>query len=267
MRQKNPQKPESAPSQARNTTADRAIDVLLLFNEQRPVLTAEEVAELLEMSRSTTYRYLLSLRSYGLVEEGNTNGEFRLGPAVFQLARVARKGLGLSEVALPVMRELVDQTGESALLTCRSGLHVVCVERVESPHIVRLSYERGQVLPLHAGAAAKVLLAYLKPSEIDAVLSAAPLPHYTERTVTDPDTLLTQLKDIRAKGYAVTDGEVDVGVRGVAAPILGTNEQAIAGISVAGPAFRLDDSILPAVIAAVQNAARVIRQQLRDLDM
>ena len=267
MRPKKTYKPESITSQTRNTTADRAIDVLLLFNDQRPVLTAEKVAELLEMSRSTTYRYLLSLRSYGLVEEGNTNGEFRLGPAVFQLARVARKGLGLSEVALPVMRELVDRTGESALLTCRSGSYVVCIERVESPHNVRLSYERGQVLPLHAGAAAKVVLAYLKPSEIDAVLSVTPLTRFTERTVTDPGALRTQLEDIRARGYVVTDGEVDVGVRGVAAPVLGTNEQVIAGVSVAGPAFRLDDATLPAVIVAVQDAAHAIRQQLHNLDI
>src|SRR4051812_43888338 len=105
MKQNSTHKPESATSPARNTTADRAIDVLLLFNEQRPILSAEEVAEILGMSRSTTYRYLLSLRSYGLVEEGDINGEFRLGPAVFHLARVARKGLGLSEVALPVMHE------------------------------------------------------------------------------------------------------------------------------------------------------------------
>ena len=266
MRQNGPQKPEGSASQARNTTADRAIDVLLLFNERRPVLTAEEVAELLDMSRSTTYRYLLSLRSYGLVEEGDASGEFRLGTAVFQLARVARKGLGLSEVALPVMRELVDQTGESALLTRRSGAHVVCIERVECSHSVRLSYERGQVLPLHAGASAKVLLAYLKPAEIEAVLSAGPLPRYTEQTVTDPDALRAQLDAIRAAGYIVTDGEVDVGVRGVAAPILGINGQALAGISVAGPLFRLNDTMLPAVIAAVRAAAETISQRLRNVD-
>src|SRR5947207_1825162 len=125
MRQERPQKVGDAIiSQGRNATVDRAIDVLLLFDEEQPILTAEEVAERLGMSRSTTYRYLLSLRSYGLVEDGDAPGEFRLGSVIFRLARTARKGLGLSEVALPVMRELVNQTGESALLTRRSGLYV-----------------------------------------------------------------------------------------------------------------------------------------------
>src|SRR5262249_48717242 len=121
-------------------------------------------------------------------------------------------------------------------------------------------------LPLHAGASAKVLLAYLKPSEIDTVLNAEDLPRYTEHTVTDPAILRAQLKAIRAAGHVVSDGEVDTGVRGIAAPIFGTNEQVIEGISVAGPAFRLHDAALPAVIAAVRNAAQLISQRLRDLD-
>lgn len=266
MRQNTAQKTEGASSQMRNTTADRAIDVLLLFNERQPVLTAIEVAKHLGLSPSTTYRYLTSLRASGLIEEGETNGEFRLGPTVFQLARIARKGLGLSEIALPVMRELVAQTGESALLTRRSGQHVVCIERVESPHSVRLSYERGQVLPLHAGASAKVILAYLKPSEIDTVLNGEPLPRYTHHTVTDPDILRSQLNAIRAAGYVVSDEEVDLGVRGVAAPILDSGGQVLAGISIAGPTFRLNETVLPTVIAEVSHAAQVISHRLHNVE-
>lgn len=258
---------ENTSTQGRNATADRAIDVLLLFNEEQPVLTAEEVSERLGMPRSTTYRYLQSLRSYGLVEEGDTNGSFRLGPSVFRLARAARVGIGLPEIALPVMHDLVAQTGETALLTRRTDAHVVCIERVESTQRIRLSYERGHVLPLHAGASAKVLMAFLDPAEIEAVLSSGPFQRYTENTITDPALLRTQLETIRANGYAVTNGEVDEGVRGVAAPIFGPNKRIVAGLSVAGPAFRIDDTVLPDVIHAVQEAANRISNRLRDLDI
>ncbi len=267
MKQDLSKKVETSSFQSRNTTADRAIDVLMLFNDQRLVLTAEDVAEQLGMSRSTTYRYLQSLRSYGLIEEGNANGEFRLGPAILRLGHVARKGLGLSEVALPVMHELVAKTGESALLTRRSGNYVVCIERVESEHRVRLSYERGQVMPLHAGASAKVLLAFLKPAEIEAMLSTVPLTRYTEHTTTDAMTLRAQLAAIREARYVVTEGEVDIGVRGVAAPIFGVNGQVLAGISVAGLTYRLSEAVLPSVIQAVREAALIISQRLSDLDM
>lgn len=250
----------------RNTTADRAIDVLLLFDDAHPTLTAAEVSQRLRMPRSTTYRYLESLRSSGLVEEDEARAAFRLGPRIFQLARVARRGLDLVEIALPVMRELARQTGESVLLTRRSGDQVVCVERVDSPLPARLSYERGHVLPVHAGASAKVLLAFAAPEEIDDVLSRTVLPRFTENTVTDPTALRAQLEQIRGDGYAVTAGEVDVGVRGVAAPIRNGAGRVVAGLSVAGLAFRITEAELPATIAAVQAAAGAIAERLREIE-
>ena len=245
----------------RNATADRAIDVLLLFDDESPVLSAVEVARRLNMSRSTTYRYLQSLRSYDLLEEDD-HGGFRLGPRVFELARVARKGLGLSELALPVMHELGRRVDEAVLLTRRSGDQVVCVERVESSHPIRLSYERGHLLPLHAGASAKVLLAFADPEEVKEVLGKGKLARFTDATVADPRKLGAQLSVIREQGYAVSDGEVDVGVRGIAAPILQPDGSVAAGLSVAGPAFRLTDGRLPAVIAAVREAANQISLRL-----
>jgi DNA-binding IclR family transcriptional regulator len=249
----------------RNATADRAIDVLLLFDERSPVLSAVEVARRLNMSRSTTYRYLQSLRSYELLEEDDEHGGFRLGPRVFELARVARKGLGLSEIALPVMRELGAQVDEAVLLTRRSGALVVCVERVESSHPIRLSYERGHLLPPHAGASAKVLLAFTDPAEVDEVLGSGKLDRFTDATVSDPRRLREQLAVIRAEGYAISDGEVDIGVRGIAAPILTPDRRAAAGLSVAGPAFRLTDERLPEVIAAVRAAATKISERLAEV--
>ena len=250
----------------RNTISDRTIDVLTAFDEEHPVMTVETLAERLGMPRSTTYRYLQSLRSSGLIEEGETSGEFRLGSLILKLAHIARKGIGLSEIALPVMRELTEQTGETSLLARLSNQHVVCIERVESPQRIRLSYERGTILPINAGAPAKVLLAYLKPDELDALLQATPLQRYTDTTITDPDILRKELVTIRAQGYTVSNGELDSWVRGVSAPILNEKEQAVASLTTASPAFRLDDATLPGMIQAVKNAASTISQRLRELE-
>ena len=253
-------------AKGRNSTADRAIDVLLLFDDQGPVLSALDVAARLSMPRSTTYRYLQSLRSYGLVEDDSTSGGFRLGPRVLQLARMARKGLALPEVALPCMRELVEITGEAVLLTRRSERQVVCVERVESRHRIRLSYERGTVLAPHAGASAKVLLAWLPEAELDELLCQAELTRYTERTVTDPAAFRKELAAIRQAGYAVSNGEVDPGVRGIAAPVFGPEGQVVAGLSTVGPAFRLDDAALPSVVNATRRSAEAISQRIVELE-
>ena len=144
------------------------------------------------MSRSTTYRYLQSLRTSNLLEEDAVRGGFRLGSRIFELARIAREGLGLSEIALPIMRDLAREVDETVLLTRRSGNMAVCVERVEIARPIRLSYERGHLLPLHAGAPAKVLLAFEEDADL-VVDSLAPFERFTDTTITDPDDLRREL--------------------------------------------------------------------------
>jgi DNA-binding IclR family transcriptional regulator len=228
------------------------------------VLSALEVAQHLKMSRSTTYRYLQSLRSYDLIEEADGSARFRLGARILELARIARVGLGLCELALPVMQRLRDELGEAVLLTRRFARQVVCIERVAGLASIRLTYERGDVLPLHAGASAKVLLAFAEESEIRRILREAKLPRFTDATIVDSEVLAEQLLQIRDQGYATSRGEVDVGVLGVAAPVLDSEGRVLAGLSVAGPAFRLTDDLLPRITEAVLVAAGEIGQRVME---
>ena len=238
-------------SSGRNATADRAIDVLLLFDEKTPVLTAGEVADRLGMSRSTTYRYVQSLRSYNLLDEDEARGGLRLGSRVFELARIARQGIGISEVALPVMRELCDQLDEAVLLTRRSGSMVVCFERAETSHPLRLTYERGRLLPIHAASPSKILFAYADEADVDAAI-VPPLERFTETTITDPGELRAELAQIREQGYAISNGELDPGVRGVSAPIFAPDGRITAGLSAGCLTFRTPDHDLETTIAAVR---------------
>lgn len=249
-----------AVTSGRNTTADRAIDLLCLFDVSTPVLSAGEIAARLGISRSTAYRYIQSLRSYDLLEEDAGRGGFRLGSRIFELARVARQGLGLSELALPVMHALSRDLGEAVLLTRRTGMMAVCLERVETAQPIRLSYERGHLLPLHAGAPSKVLLAF--DDQADAVIeSLGTLERFTDSTITDPDELRAELAVIREQGYAVSNGERDAGVRGIAAPIFGADRLLVAGISAGCLALSADDE-MTATIAAVRAAAQQVTDRV-----
>ena len=249
-----------------NATALRAVEVLLVFDEAPPPVSAAEVAERLGMSRATTYRYLLSLRATGLLEEDTDHGGFRLGPRILHLAKVARRGEGLVEVAQPLMGQLSKQTGEAVLLTRRSGEHVVCLERQESSFPLRISFDRGHVMPLHAGASAKVLLAWLDPAEVDRLLGSQPLERMTADTITDVAALKVDLELSRERGWAVSWGEVDEGVVGVAAPIWRDQSGVVAGLSVVAPAYRVDPDRLDELTALVAEAARAISDRLALLD-
>ena len=249
-----------------NSTALRAIEVLLVFDEVAPPVSATEVAQRLGMSRATTYRYLQSLRSTGLVEEDEERGGFRLGPRILRLAKAARQGEGLVEVAQPVMRRLAEETGEAVLLTRRSGQHVVCLERQESSSPLRISYERGHVMPLQAGASAKVLLAWLKPAELETVLEGVRLDRITAETITDLAVLREDLERSRERGWAVSWGEVDDGVVGVAAPIWRDGSRVVAGLSLVAPAYRVGEGRLEELAALLVAAARSVSERLALLD-
>jgi DNA-binding IclR family transcriptional regulator len=246
----------------RNSTADRALDILLMFDDERLAVSANEVAKHFGVARSTAYRYLESLTSNGFLEENHVGSGFRLGPRVLDLARLARKGVGLSDLAKPIMRRLVDRTGTPVILTRRAGSAVVCLEREEAGQTLRLSYERGQVLPVNAGAAALALLAWAPDDELDNLL-ADPLARFTDATYTDADKLRAHLADVREQGYAISRGELDPDVLGIGAPVRGEDGRVVAAISIAALSHRVPDEEIDRYIVPVREAADQLSEQVR----
>jgi DNA-binding IclR family transcriptional regulator len=246
----------------RNSTADRALDILQLFDDDKLVISGNEVSERLEVARSTAYRYLQSLTFSGFLEEAEHRSGYRLGPRLLELARLARKGIGLSEISRPIMRGLAQTTGETVLLTRRSGPWVVCLELEESDHPVRLSYERGHLLPANAGASALVLLAWELDEVVEKVLQASALEQFTSATITDSTDIMKRLEVIRQQGYASSRGELDADIVGVAAPIRDHSRDVVAAVGIAGLAQRINDDRMPALTANVVEASREISDRL-----
>ncbi len=249
---------------AANSTADRAIDILLLFSEDRPVWTTAEIAEHFGMPRTTTYRYLVSLRSYALIVEDALGG-YRLGPRIFPLARVAKAGMSIMAVAAPHLAELNRKFGEAVTLYERSGHESVALERLEARHRVKMMYSRGQILPWPGAASSKVLLAHAPPAEQAEIFRLLVPMRYTDKTIRSRKLLRVALEAIRRDGYAYSDQEREEGVRAVAAPIFRGGEGRFC-VTMSGPLFRLTPDRLPSMIAAVRNAAQKITSDLRDLE-
>ena len=124
-----------------------------------------------------------------------------------------------------------------------------------------MSQDVGSSLPAHATATGKVLLAHLPADDLAALLRQPPV-QLTEATITDAGHLRTQLEQIRRQGYAITSGELEPGFVAVAAPLFDRERQAVAAISIGGPAVRITPDRLPAIAALVQLTARQISRQL-----
>ena len=242
-----------------NSTADRAIEILLMFDDTRPVISAAEVAERFGMPRSTTYRYLSSLRAQGLLVEAGEGG-FRLGHRILALARIARQGFTILQISRPHLERARKDTGETVLLTQRTGEDLTVLECLESSSPIRISYERGQVLPTPASAAAKVFLAFSAAGKVGKVLKKRKFPQYTDHTITDPDRLARILDEVRSKGYAVNHNEVDEGITAVAAPIFDGSREVEYAVSIVAPSFRVNDSHLAIMADAARRTAGAITE-------
>ncbi len=229
-------------------------DIMDLFTLEQPELDVRQIREGTGLPNSTCVRLLRNMVSDGLLS--HEEGRYRIGLAVLRWAAVARQGLGLLETAMPVLKTLRDETGESAGLFVRDGRSRVCIGLAESTHAVGRRLVLGHVLPIHAGAPGKTLLAF--DAAATQVLTGANLTALSARTLTDRRALTRELEKIRRDGFAVSQGEWDLEVSGVAAPVLGSEGQLLAAIGISAPSTRLTSDVLPVVIKAVQNAAAEI---------
>lgn len=233
-----------------------------MFDDEHLSVSAIEVARQLNVARSTAYRYLQSLAQLQFIEEADGSG-YQLGRRVLDLARLARRGMGLSKTALPVMKRLADEVGEAVLLTRLAGSAVVCLEREDAnTRAVRISYERGETLPINAGASAFVLLAWLPDEQVDAILGDTSFPAFTKRTMTRKSDIMRRLAETREHGYAVSHAELDSDVLGVAAPLRNESADVIGAISIAAVAGSAPDERIRHLAEAVQAAAEEINEVL-----
>lgn len=241
----------------------RGLEVLALFTAARPALSFNEIAEALGLSKSTAFRILATLEQLGYLEHDPAARRYRPGLKVFQLGFAALAGLEIQQVARPQLERLAQQLDETASMAVLEGLDIIYIDRIRNRAIVGVVLGVGSRLPAHTASLGKVLLAELAEPELLARLSRATLAPLTEHTIADRATLLAELAEIRRRGYALSDQELAVGLRGVAAPIRDNARRAVAAINVSGPTStisreRLEHEIAPAVVAAATHISQAL---------
>ena len=246
----------------RFSSVDKTLDILSCFGESHTVLTAKEVAKNISLPLSSTYRYLEILVRREFLAKSNDQKGYTLGLMIFRLGGCTVLNIKLDQVALPYMKELCQETGETIMLTVTSGDEAVCVERIEAQRLIKLSMERGAALPLHVGASSKCLLAFMGEQFVDGYLARADLVPITNKTLTDENFIRRELESIRVQGYCTSEGEADQDARGAGAPIFDQAGRLVGGLSVAGPADRIPLQSLPSLGETVKKVALEISEEL-----
>jgi IclR family pca regulon transcriptional regulator len=231
------------------------------FSDGRPVMTISMVAAETGLTRATARRILHTLRQLGFVA---ADGDlFRLTPKVLSMGYSYLSALELPELAHPHMEQLVAQTHESSSLAILDRPDVVYVARVPTRRIMSVTLTVGTRLPAFATSMGRVLLAELPPGELDALLGSQPFPALTSRTVRTPDELREVLGQVRRQGYALTDQELEDGLRSIAVPIRDARGEAEAALNVAVHAGRTStDTMLTDFLPRLLEAAGAIEADL-----
>ncbi|HEX5510272.1 MAG TPA: IclR family transcriptional regulator [Actinomycetales bacterium] len=236
---------------------ERGLAVISHIAEQGET-TVEETAATLGLPLSTTYRYIRQLRDRGFVTE--LRGRYGPGPQMIALAGRHLTQAHLAEVGVGVLREIVDAVGETAVLIVRVGSRAMCLRRVEPDKAIKFTFAMNQLLPLHAGAGQRVLLAWAPPAVVRQVLDSE-LSRYTDRTP-DRDELLALLQRTRETGWAVSRGELEVGSVSVAVPVFSRGE-VVCSLNTAGPESRCSSRTwVKNARLALQDASRNLTDSL-----
>ena len=216
-------------------SAGKVLRVLRTFTSDSPKKTAEAIAREASLPRSSTYRYLSLLRKAGFVEDAGED-RYRLASIIIAMARAAYGALDIVEFAEPYMERLARASQETAILVRRSGDRGVCLGRVESDRRLRITFELGTALPLHRGAAPKVLLANLPEREREQILLAASAQDAA--FAGNLDAFRRELALIRQTGFAESSAEITPDVYAVASPVV-VQRRVVAALSIVGAAYRI----------------------------
>lgn len=240
---------------------ERALDVLSLFADEGVVdLGVTEISDRLELSKAVVHRILSSFRVKGYVEVDADTRRYRLGTRALTLGLAYLDRIDELAVARDALRELSSRTGETATLSVRVEARRVYVDQVTPPRDIKMVVRLGGAYPLHAGASSKAMLAFLPEAVREEYLATRELTAVTGATITDPDRLRRELREIRRRGYAVSFGERQPGAGSVAAPVLARAGDLVAVISVCGPVERFRGEVDEAARTLAEVVGRISRR-------
>ncbi|TCT02303.1 IclR family transcriptional regulator [Paralcaligenes ureilyticus] len=218
----------------------------------------EQIAELVQLTRSNTHRTLQTLTHAGYIERDSDSGGYRCTLKMFELGAAQLAHMDVRKFAPPFMHMLADSTGETVHLSVLDGFDVVYIDKLDSPKPIRAYSVIGGRAPAYAVATGKALLAFQTPDYIDR--HADKLQQHTPATQISIKTLKLELSKVSRVGYAINRGEWREGVGGVAAPIFNGMDKPIAALGISGPLQRLSVSkmaeLAPLVLRAAQELSR-----------
>ncbi|MCD6435112.1 MAG: IclR family transcriptional regulator [Clostridiales bacterium] len=219
-------------------SVQRAFDILYCFDSKKE-LGVTEISILTNLHKSTTYNLVVTLEHLGLLQKNN--GKYRLGIELFRLGTMVNSNI--RHICIPYLEKLIELFSETVNLVARRDSFVIYLEKIESPHSMRIGTNEGKLLPLHCTATGKAILSTLTSVELEDFLADVTFENFTEHTILTAKDLKSQINEIVLNGYAEDIEEYELGLICVSAPIRDHTGKSNFAISVSGPSSRMTEEI------------------------
>ncbi|WP_134705186.1 IclR family transcriptional regulator [Ammoniphilus sp. YIM 78166] len=225
-----------------NSTLERALYLLEQLALAEGKLGIRELAESVNLPKSTIHRILETLQKAGFVEQDALTEKYSVGLKAIEIGMSGLMKADLVEASIPHLRDLAATTGQTAFLAVYNEGEIVYIYKAEGTSSVITNANLGTRNPMHCTGLGKAFLAFLSLEDVDKIMGQKGLTRYTDTTITDQQALLQELSKIRQAGVALNREEHDQGLSSIAAPIFNYTGLVVAAISVAGPTDRIFDN-------------------------
>lgn len=242
-------------------SADRTLAILELLSASGS-LRFIDIADKLELPRSSVHGVLATLVSRGFVDHHPPTRGYSLGLKVWTIGQAYQGHRDLVSLALPLMEALAQSTGETVQMARLDGIENVYIAIAESPQPMKLVSAVGKRLPAYATGLGKALLSGLDQDELKRRFYAVSLERFTPHTVTGLAELLNEVHRVAVNGYATDNEEYIVGCRCAAVPIHSVSGEIIAAMSVSAPTPRCGIGWLEETKAKLDAVVAELRREL-----
>jgi len=233
----------------------KALSLLTLLGDHPHGAVASALARQSGLPLSTAHRLLGSLVREGYVKFDPSSRQYTVGLRIFQLAQTVSVAYGFAGMTRPILEGVSALTREVTLLAVLDGNQQLYVHTVQGPQQVRVVGEPGTHGPLHCAAIGKVLIAFSPDSVRSHLVDTLALDKFTANTITDRNAFRAEIDIVRSRGYAIADEEHEVGIRAISVPVF-ANQNIVAAVATAGPAFRTSVDQLVQHVQTLEEAAR-----------
>ena len=240
----------------------RALKILQYFRGNNKELGISEISGLLGLSKSTTYGLVNTLKYAGFLEQNMSNKKYRLGIELFELGNLVQSRMDLRDEARPFCRKLSEKYNTTVHLAVFHEGDVIYVDKLVNNDLQIESSQVGMRTPMYCTGVGKGMLAYLEDEYLEKYVFCKPLKKLTVNTITVKEKLIEELRNIRIKGYAFDDEEIELGLRCIAAPIFNKTGYPIAAISISGSYRKIQDDMIEAMAKDIKYMAQKISERM-----